>query len=143
MTWNKAGGAVDNVPVSSIVSDPKRPDNIYVGTTQTFYLSRDNGKTWTRRGGKLSLGNFTSILINPNNTDEILISSAIDTDGGIYMSTDAGSNWKRVDNDKMKLPSRRIWSMAFDPQDPSRIFAATHSSGVYKIERIPRTTAGL
>lgn len=143
MTWNRTGGAVDNVPVSSIKSDPKRPDYIYVGTTQTFYVSRDNGKTWTRRGGNLSLGNFTSILINPSNTDEILISSAIDTDGGIYISTDAGNRWKRVDTKEMKLPSRRIWSMAFDPQDPSRIFAATHSSGVYKIERMPKTTAGL
>ncbi|MEQ1604756.1 MAG: hypothetical protein ABL999_07790 [Pyrinomonadaceae bacterium] len=143
MTWNKAGGAIDNVPVSSITSDPKRPDYIYVGTTQTFYLSRDNGKTWSRRGGNLSLGNFTSILINPSNTDEVLISSAIDTDGGIFISTDAGNRWKRVDTKEMKLPSRRIWSMAFDPQDPGRIFAATHSSGVYKIERMARTNAGM
>ncbi|HQZ96418.1 MAG TPA: YCF48-related protein [Pyrinomonadaceae bacterium] len=143
MTWNKAGGAADNVPVSSITSDPKRPDYIYVGTTQTFYLSRDNGKTWTRRGGNLSLGNFTSILINPNNTDEIIISSAIDTDGGVFISSDAGNRWRRVDTKEMKLPSRRIWSMAFDPQDPDRIFAATHSSGVYKIERIAKTTAGM
>ena len=142
-TWAKAGGAVDNIPVSSIMSDPKRPDYIYVGTTQTFYLSRDAGKTWNRRGGNLSLGNFTSILINPNNSDEILISSSIETDGGIFMSTDAGNRWKRVDTKDMKLPSRRVWSMAFDPQDSGRIFAATHSSGVYKIERIGRTSAGM
>ena len=102
---------------------------------QTFYLSRDNGQTWSRRGGNLSLGNFTSILINPNNTDEIMLSSALDTDGGIFISTDAGNKWKRVDNKDMKLASRRFWSMAFDPQDSNRIYASTHSSGVYKIER--------
>ena len=134
-TWEKAGGAVDNIPVSSIMTDPKRPDYVYVGTIQTFYLSRDAGKTWVRRGGKLSLGNFTSILINPNNTDEIFLSSSLDTDGGIYVSTDAGNNWKRVDDKSMKLASRRFWAIAFDPKDPNRIFAATHSSGVYKIER--------
>lgn len=143
LTWNKVGGAVNNVPVSSITTDPKRPDYVYVGTIQTFYLSRDNGKTWRQRGGNLSLGNFTSILINPNNTNEILISSAIDTDGGIFISTDSGERWKRIDTKEMKLPSRRIWSMAFDPQDPDRIFAATHSSGVYKIERSAKTSAGL
>ncbi len=143
LTWNRVGGAVSNVPVSSIASDPKRPDHIYVGTTQTFYLSRDDGKTWRQRGGNLSLGNFTSILINPNNTNEILISSSIDTDGGIFLSTDAGERWKRIDTKEMKLPSRRIWSMAFDPQDPDRIFAATHSSGIYKIERSAKTSAGL
>jgi photosystem II stability/assembly factor-like uncharacterized protein len=140
-TWAKTNGAVDNVPVSSITSDPKRPDYIYVGTTQTFYVSRDNGQSWSRRGGHLPLGNFTSILINPNNTDEILLSSALDTDGGIFISTDAGQNWKRVDGKDQHLASRRFWSMAFDPQDPNRIYASTHSSGVYRIERAATTAS--
>lgn len=140
-TWKRTGGAVNDVPVSSIMSDPVRPDYIYVGTIQTFYVSRDNGQTWTRRGGNLPLGNFTSILINPNNTDEILLSSSLETDGGIFISTDAGNRWKRVDTKEMKLASRRFWGMSFDPQDPNRIFAATHSSGVYRIERRVATAA--
>jgi photosystem II stability/assembly factor-like uncharacterized protein len=143
-TWERTnGGAGDNIPVSSIASDPKRPDNIYVGTVQTFYLSRDGGKTWIRRGGNLSIGNFTSILINPNNTDEIILSSAMDTEGGLYISTDAGNRWKRIDNKEMKLPSRRFWSLAFDPQDPNRLFAGTHSSGVIKIERNALASSGM
>jgi len=134
-TWEKTTAAPDNVPVSSIASDPKRPEYIYVGTSQTFYLSRDGGKTWKRRGGNLPLGNFTGILINPNNTDEILLSSALENDGGLYISTDAGEKWKRVDSKDMNLASRRVWSMAYDPHDPNRIWAGTHSSGVYRIER--------
>jgi len=134
-TWEKVGGAVDNVPVSSIASDPVRPDYIYVGTKHTFYVSRDNGASWTRRGGNLPLGNFTGILINPNNSDEILLSSALENEGGIFISTDAGNKWKRVNSKDMKLASYRIWSMSFDPQDPNRIFASTHSSGVYRIDR--------
>lgn len=134
-TWMKSDGAVDRIPVSSISSDPRRPDQIYVGTTQTFYVSKDNGATWSRRGGNLPLGNYTSILINPGNTDEIIVSSSLDTGGGLYISTDSGNRWKRIDNNDMKLASRRIWSIAFDPQDANRIFAATHSSGVYKVER--------
>ena len=43
--------------------------------------------------------------------------------------------WKRVDSKDMPLPSRRVWSMVFDPHDPNRIFAGTHSAGVYRIER--------
>ncbi len=142
-TWSKAGGAVDNVPISSIVSDPKRPDYVYVGTIQTLYVTRDGGRTWTRRGGNLSLGNFTSILINPENTNEVIVASAMDTEGGIYISTDAGDRWKRVDTKEMKLPSHRFWSITFDPQDPNRIFAGTHSSGVYKIERSGATASGM
>jgi hypothetical protein len=45
--------------------------------------------------------------------------------------------WKRVDSKDMLLPSRRVWSMAFDPHDSNRIFAGSHSSGVYRIERRP------
>jgi photosystem II stability/assembly factor-like uncharacterized protein len=142
-TWANAGGAVENVPVSSIVSDPKRPDYVYVGTVHTLYLTRDGGRNWIRRGGNLTLGNYNTILINPDNSDEILISSSLESDGGIYFSTDAGNRWKRVDTKDMRLPSRRVWSIAFDPQDSGRIYAGTHSSGIYKIERTARTAAGM
>jgi photosystem II stability/assembly factor-like uncharacterized protein len=140
-TWARTGGAVENVPVSSIMSDPKRPDYVYVGTVQAFYLSRDGGQTWARKGGNLPLGNYTSILINPENTNEVIISSAFEKDGGIYISSDAGNKWKRIDSKDMKIASRRVWTMAFDPNDPNRIFAGTHSSGVYRIERGGSATA--
>lgn len=138
-TWDKISGIPQDVPISSILVDPKRPENIYVGTVQTFYVSRDGGRNWMRRGGNLPLGNYTSILISPNDPDEIFISSALETDGGIFYSKDAGQNWRRVDSKDMKLPSRRVWSMIFDPSNPNRIFATTHSSGIYRIEREPAT----
>ncbi len=134
-TWSKVEGIPANIPISSITVDAKRPNYVYVGTIQSFYLSRDGGRTWTRRGGKLPLGNYTSILIDPKNSDEIFVSSALENDGGIFFSDDAGMNWKRVDSKEMKLPSRRVWSMAFDPADSNRIFAGSHSSGVYRIDR--------
>lgn len=140
-TWQKTAAAPDNVPVSSITSDPKRPDYIYVGTIQAFYLSRDGGKTWMRRGGNLPLGNFTSILIDPNDTDTIIISSALETDGGIFISEDAGMKWRRFDSKEFNLPTRRIWSLIFDPSNPRRMYAATHSSGIYRIERAGENTA--
>ncbi len=140
-TWAKTNASPDGIPVSSIASDPKRPNYIYIGTIHAFYLSRDGGRTWNRRGGNLPLGNFTSILIDPNNTDTIILSSALETDGGIYISEDAGMKWKRFDSKDLKLPSRRIWSLVFDPQNPHRMYAGTHSSGVYRIDRPVETAA--
>ncbi len=134
-TWSKTDSSPDNVPVSSIAGDPNQPNHLYVGTIQSLYLSRDGGRTWVRRGGNLPLGNYTSILINPSNTKEIFVSSAHENEGGVYRSDDAGMNWKRFDSKGMTLPSRRIWSMAFDPANPNRMFAGTHSSGVYVIDR--------
>jgi photosystem II stability/assembly factor-like uncharacterized protein len=140
-TWTKTGSSPDNIPVSSIATDPKRPNYVYVGTIHAFYLSRDGGRTWQRRGGNLPLGNFTSILIDPNNTDTIIISSALENDGGIYISEDAGMKWKRFDSKDLKLPTRRIWSLVFDPHDSRRMFAGTHSSGVYRIDRPVETAS--
>ncbi len=136
-TWEKLGGAPENVPITSIAIDPKRPNYLYVGSIHSLYLSRDGGRTWNRRGGGLPLGNYTSILIDPRNSDEILVSSALENDGGVYYSKDAGQNWKRIDSKDLKLPSRRVWGMAFDPGDADRIYAGSHSSGVYVIERQP------
>ena len=138
-TWAKVDGIPGDIPVSSIATDPRRPDYVYVGNTQSLYLSRDGGKSWTRRGGNLPLGNYTSILINPNDTDEMFVSSSLENDGGVFYSKDAGMKWKRVDSKEMRLPSRRVWSMVFDPRDPNRIFAASHSSGVYRIDRVVDT----
>jgi photosystem II stability/assembly factor-like uncharacterized protein len=134
-TWSKVSGIPENIPISSIAVDPKRPNYIYVGSIQSFYVSRDGGRSWVRRGGNLPLGNYTSILIDPKNTDQMFVSSALENDGGVFYSMDAGMNWKRVDSKEMKIPSRRVWMMAFDPADSNRIFAGSHSSGVYRIDR--------
>lgn len=134
-TWKQVNGTPPNIPISSITSDPGRPNYVYVGTIQSLYLSRDGGETWTRRGGNLPLGNYTSILINPNDPNEIITASSLESDGGIFLSTDAGMKWKRVDSTSMRLPSPRVWAMTFDPRNPDRIIAGTHSSGVYIIDR--------
>jgi photosystem II stability/assembly factor-like uncharacterized protein len=134
-TWTRAEGLPLGIPVSAIVSDPTRPNYLYVGTMQSIYLSRDGGRTWNRTRGTLPLGNYASILIDPNNPDEIFAASALESDGGVFYSSDAGVKWKRVDSKEMKIPSRRVWTMAFDPSDSNTIFAGSHSSGVYRIHR--------
>ncbi len=140
-TWTRVAGLPDGVPISSIVSDPKRPNYLYVGTTQSIYLSRDGGRSWNRTRGTLPLGNFASILIDPTNTDEIFAASSLESDGGVFYSDDAGMKWRRVDTKGMKVPSRRVWAMAFDPANPRTIFAGSHSSGVYRIDRRQESAA--
>ena len=128
-------GIPHGVPVSAIVGNPKKPNYMYVGTTQTFYVSKDGGKTWTRRGGNLPLGNFASILVNPENGEEVFIASALENSDGIFYSDDSGWDWKRIDTKDKNLASRRVWTLMFDPNNSNRIFAGTHSSGIYRIER--------
>ncbi|HEV3469414.1 MAG TPA: hypothetical protein VG148_08860, partial [Pyrinomonadaceae bacterium] len=99
------------------------------------------GQRWLRRGGGLPLGSFTSILINPENPDEIFAGNAYERGGrvftpaeggGVFRSADAGMTWQRLDP---PLPSRRVWSLAFDPSDPGKIFVGSHSAGVFVARR--------
>lgn len=139
-TWEQVRGIPADAPVNVIERDPKRP-HVYVGTTQTLYVSHDGGKKWLRRGGNLPLGSFTSVLINPSNPDEVFVGNAYERGGrvfstaeggGVFRSTDAGMTWQRLDP---SLPSRRVWALAFDPSDNSRIFVGSHSAGVFVARR--------
>lgn len=141
-TWSKIPTIPDLVPISAIVRNPKKPDYMYIGTTQTFYLSKDGGKSWTRRGGNLPLGNYASILVNPNNGNDVYVASALEVSDGIFYSDNAGWDWKRIDGkDNGSIASRRVWTMMFDPNNPNRLFVGTHSAGIFRVDQVPVTAS--
>jgi len=141
-TWQQVSGIPTTSAVNVIVQDPQRSAFIYVGTKQAFYMSQDGGEHWSRRGGNLPHGDFTSILINPRNTNEIFAGNAYqnpyqngEVGGGVYRSSDAGSTWVRIDGREHRLPSLRIWALALDPRDQNTLFVGSHSAGVYVVPR--------
>jgi photosystem II stability/assembly factor-like uncharacterized protein len=137
-TWQQVSGIPTASPINVIAQDPQRSSFIYVGTKQAFYMSQDGGERWSRRGGNLPFGDFTSILINPRNSNEVFAGNAYqngETGGGVYHSADAGSTWVRIDGREHRLPSLRIWALALDPRDQSTLFVGSHSAGVYVVPR--------
>jgi photosystem II stability/assembly factor-like uncharacterized protein len=142
-TWEQVAGLPREIPVNAIVQDAQRPDYLYVGTKQALFMSHDGGRTWSRRGGNLPFGDFTSILVNPRNGDEVFAGNAYqvaDVGGGVFRSTDAGKTWARIDPKGRRLPSQRIWALAFDAHDQNVLFVGSHSAGVYVV---PRTSDAL
>jgi photosystem II stability/assembly factor-like uncharacterized protein len=138
-TWRQAD-VPREVPINVIAQDPNRPDYVYVGTKQALFMSHDGGATWKVRGGNLPFGDFTSILINPRNGDEIFAGNAYqisEIGGGVFRTTNAGLSWARIDPKGGRLPSQRIWALAFDAHDQNVLFVGSHSAGVYVV---PRTT---
>ena len=137
-TWQRLSGIPSEAPVNVIARDASRPNYAYVGTKQAFYMTKDGGANWSRRGGNLPFGDFTSILINPRNPDEVFAGNAYQTGeigGGVYRSLNAGSTWSRIDPKEHRLPSQRIWALAFDSQDQNTLFVGSHSAGVYVVPR--------
>ncbi len=135
-TWKQEDGVQVIAPISRIEIDPQRPDYVYVGTKQTFFLTRNGGEEWQRRGGGLPMGDYVSILINPRNPNEIVVGSALEVRGGAYRSLDAGMTWERFDELDANIPSRRVWALAFDPQNQNRILIGSHSAGIYIADRV-------
>jgi photosystem II stability/assembly factor-like uncharacterized protein len=129
--------------VNVVAQDPRRSQRVYAGTKRAFYMSSDGGATWSRRGGNLPFGDFTSILINPRNSDEIFAGNAYQSaeiGGGVFRSVNGGITWARIDPQERRLPSQRIWALAFDTHNQNILFVGSHSAGVYVV---PRTAENL
>ncbi len=137
-SWQRVSGVPSDAPVNTIARNPQRPNFVYVGTKAAFYMTRDDGASWNRRGGNLPFGDFTSILINPRNGDEIFVGNAYQTGeigGGVYRTLNGGTTWARIDPKEHRLPSQRIWALAFDSRDQNTLFVGSHSAGVYVVPR--------
>lgn len=125
-TWEKSERGPSDVTVKEITQDPRDPDTIMLGTNQFIFRSTNGGRTWVRKGGGLPSGDYTSVIINPANSDEMLVAEY--SRGGVYRSLDKGYSWERID---AELPSNRVWTLTFDPFERNRIYAGSFSSGVY------------
>lgn len=143
-TWQQIEGIPKAAPISAIEQDRQQSAHIYVGTKQALWFSLDGGEKWVRRGGNLPYGDFVSILINPQNSKEIIVGSAYQSSGGgnvtlnsggVYRSIDSGYTWMRIDPRNAGLPSQRIWALAFDAYNPDKIFVGSHSAGIYVARR--------
>jgi photosystem II stability/assembly factor-like uncharacterized protein len=137
-SWRQVDGIPTDAPINVVVQDPQRPTFVYVGTKQAFYSSHDSGQRWQRRGGNLPFGDFTSILVDPRNGDELFVGNAYqngESGGGVYHSTNAGLTWTRIDPKDRRLPSLRIWALAIASQDQGTLFVGSHSAGIYVVPR--------
>ena len=125
-SWEHADRGPSDMYVKAIAQDPREASVVVIGTNQYIFRSTNGGRTWVRRGGGLPSGDFTSVVINPTNPDEVM--AADYSHGGVYRSTDKGYTWERIDSE---LPTNRVWTLMFDPFDRNRLYAGSFSSGIY------------
>lgn len=81
---------------------------------------RDAGvNAWEDLGPKNIGGRIRAIAINPDDTDEIFIGSV---SGGIWLSTDGGTNWSETTPAPLAYP---VTSIAIDPLNTDVMYAST------------------
>ena len=84
------GGLPTNKTVNGFAVDSLNPKIMYAAMRDGLFKSTDAGETWKRIENGLK--NLAAVSINPKNPKEIYVSAA---DGTIFMSSDAGTKWKK------------------------------------------------
>lgn len=136
VTWTDYAGPPFNIVYIAI--DPVTPSTMYVATSGSLgsgtglWKSADGGSTWLQKNQGLTYMNLTTVVINPSNTNMILVGTGHrpyggTAGGGIFKSTDGGDTWHKV-----SIPNYPINSIVINPSSTNIMYAATFGGGVYK-----------
>jgi photosystem II stability/assembly factor-like uncharacterized protein len=126
---NISAGLPNRYP-RGIAVDPVNDSTAYIvfsgfGTGHV-YKTINNGAVWTDISLSLPDVPFHTVLVNPNNANEIFAGC----DLGVFTSTDAGLTWQAMNNG---LPlSVFVFDLKYSPSN-NALLAFTHGNGVYKI----------
>ena len=123
--------------IGTVKLDPNDPDNtIYVGTGETWtrnsvsygdglYKSIDGGSNWNKIGLENS-ERIASIVINPNNSQEIYVGAlgalwGDNEERGVFRSTDGGQTWEKI----LYINSKTgCADLIMDPNNPLILYAS-------------------
>jgi len=148
--WEPLTDFFPSLSISAIAIDPSNSNIIYAATgdissARTLLPGRDvsigllrsldGGNTWTIVGRSTFQGStITDVVVN--SAGVILVSTNFaTTPGGLFRSTDGGDNFTDISaattGDATPFPAAAVSDIAIDPGDPTRIYAAVPSQGVF------------
>jgi photosystem II stability/assembly factor-like uncharacterized protein len=131
VSWSAANSGLNLQVVSTLVIDPQNSSTIYAGGWRGLFKSADGGATWLDTQAPV-LNSVGKLAIDIKNPGTIYAAGSIEcmTRGCIRVrvlkSTDGGGTWTAADF-AFQLGDfiAGISVFAFDPQNPSTVYAAT------------------
>ena len=149
-SWKKVLYVNDSTGIVDLVMDPNNPRVLYAGAWQTerkpwtiidggpsggVYKTVDGGDHWEKLEGGLPTGTVgrVGIAVSPLNSRRVwVIQEALDeTQGGLYMSEDAGKSWQRINRKHEYRQRAWYYSRIFaDPQQEHTLYLM--NTGFYK-----------
>lgn len=148
-------GLDDAQQIAQLAIDPRDPNRVYVAVVghpygpsemRGIFRTTDGGQTWEKVLSKDQYTGGGDVEIDPQNPD-VIYASLWDSvsgpwedgneyngpNGGLYKSTDGGSNWTEL---TQGLPDNVIQAdFAIAPSEPSRVYATVASGrgvGIYR-----------
>jgi len=119
-TWTSIhDGMLDDSDVFSITPDPRSPDVVLASACSGVYRTFNGGKLWARLPTPPGAFRVYLVTRDPQQSDVVFAA----TTSGLVRSSDRGMTWTKVSPEVVK-------SIAFDPNDAKRVYAAAVSSGI-------------
>jgi photosystem II stability/assembly factor-like uncharacterized protein len=119
--------------VRSLAQDPNHPRNLYLGTVDgQIFSSSDGGSHWQRLSAVGARSDFVvdHILVDPTDSNRLYAgawSILSNSEGGIYISTDAGRSWR----ESKSMHGQSVRAMAIAPGD-RKVLVAGSLEGVFR-----------
>ena len=108
----------------SVVADPSRPSDLYVGPNAGLWKSTDYGSTWQLVNSTLQDAPRGVIIAVAGTTPATIWSAGYNV---LFKSTDGGSTFKQTNL------SVSLYSLKVDPYDPTHLISGLHEAdGVYE-----------
>jgi photosystem II stability/assembly factor-like uncharacterized protein len=135
--WERIDDSFQKTPeVHAILTDPRRPASVAIGTQIGIYQSNDRGNTWRQLAAPLPELAVWSLARRPKDANVIL--SGYEP-AAIYRSADEGSSWEKMPLSASypyvttgpEMP-KRITSIAFDETNPREIYASVEIGGLLR-----------
>ena len=140
INWRPIFDDQDISSVASIDLAPADPQQVWVGTGETFvirpahamgngiYKSSDAGKSWQHMGLEKT-GRIGRVIVHPTDTNTVYAAALGHTygpqqDRGVYRTRDGGKTWDRI---FFIDEGTGAADLAIDPQDPNTLYAAMWS----------------
>ena len=131
----------ENPRFSAIAYAPRHPNIVYTsasgrregagqreGDSAEFFSSFDGGQTWSLAGTCVACGVTYSIQVDPTDPSTVWVGSTT----GVRASYDGGSTWTTNLLAGVAGDRSQVLGLAFHPEKPIRLLAATAEDGVYR-----------
>ena len=104
-------------------------------------MSSDAGTTWTPVGGAVTANtDVSSVLVNGQTCSSPPGVAKRHRRGntGLFRSTDGGASFIKISGSG-GLPTGSVTSLASDPSNPNRLYAALHNAGIFRSDNLGQT----
>jgi photosystem II stability/assembly factor-like uncharacterized protein len=118
------GNTAATTKVSAVVTNPKLPGVIFVGTNEGLFVSRDNGASFQQMALPEPARRIQTVVCDPRNPETIYVGAT----AGFFRSMDGGRSWESRGGGMPQ--GGNIVAIAISSANPDELYVSDESRGV-------------